>query len=926
MADPELMARLAAIEERLAALEERGALPRVAALAPQPVDSASNAPPIADRLTEVAPRSSAPPSVAALGALPSSAPPPPPPPLTLASVPSPLPRTEAASSAPDRNREFPDPTEPKVDSSSPASLERFLGVQVAAWIGAIVVIAAIAIFAKFALDQGWLQRTPPAVKLAFAYGISAAFAIAGTLLRDRLGRLPAGALLAAGLGGLFVSTCAGVTPLNVLGPAPALLAGIACAIIAGALTLRSRELAVGAISLVGAYVVPVFANIYVFANRADGEPPIAGALYLTAVYGVALTLAWLGPANFAWLRFAGVFQAISGLLLLIDAGRSMPVLSLSFTALWWAMAVAECSLAAMRGKSPRLNTACTVAATSIAATLALRGAFATNPWVDLHSWLPLGMAGAAIAAALYLRTLVPTGGIDTHDRDEDPDASLVADAAARQATVLAILAGALVLAQVGVVVRGGALPVTWAVMGTASILIGRKLAQQPTAWIGVVSVLLGLAATALHAIITAGAAIPLIEYPADPTLRTISAWNLRLADTHIAPLIVAFALLFAARFWSIGGDPLRRASVTAGFLAACASLLWIGLSLAIGFSYTSVALLLAIPIAALLAGRTLSLIKLIALLGSMIAALGWFAATSLHVFEHIGTTHARPTGGAIAAALVIGAHLLLSRRFRQEKFSEIPTVIGFGFGLAALTMLLLVEQLAGPTTRSVTTATIWASVAVGVVSSVGAIIARTSGRELSEGLGLVAASLATAVALVTTIIDAAQPADSVRWVTHALVSPANIAIVVFAICAVALRGGFATSTTVRTTIALHVAAVTLVGSSAFVYRLFDPRVGPPFDASYTLQQSVLSVWLAVLAVGFVVFGFWRRARAARWTGLALLGCVAVKVLVLDMANAETIWRVAALFATGVLLVATSAVYSRAVRGVPTTDRPTAAPR
>jgi hypothetical protein len=226
----------------------------------------------------------------------------------------------------------------------------------------------------------------------------------------------------------------------------------------------------------------------------------------------------------------------------------------------------------------------------------------------------------------------------------------------------------------------------------------------------------------------------------------------------------------------------------------------------------------------------------------------------------------------------------------------------------------------------VTTATIWASVAVGVVSSVGAIIARTSGRELSEGLGLVAASLATAVALTTTIIDAAQPADSVRWVTHALASPANIAIVVFAICALALRGGFATSTTVRTTIALHVAAVTLVGSSAFVYRLFDPRVGPPFDASYTLQQSVLSVWLAVLAVGFVVFGFWRRARAARWTGLALLGCVAVKVLVLDMANAETIWRVAALLATGVLLVATSAVYSRAVRGVPTTDRPTAAPR
>jgi uncharacterized membrane protein len=74
------------------------------------------------------------------------------------------------------------------------------------------------------------------------------------------------------------------------------------------------------------------------------------------------------------------------------------------------------------------------------------------------------------------------------------------------------------------------------------------------------------------------------------------------------------------------------------------------------------------------------------------------------------------------------------------------------------------------------------------------------------------------------------------------------------------------------------------------------------------------VWLAIAAVLFVVYGFKREIRPARWTGLALLGLVAAKVLVLDMAGAATIWRVAALLVTGLLFVATSTVYTRAAKG------------
>jgi uncharacterized membrane protein len=47
--------------------------------------------------------------------------------------------------------------------------------------------------------------------------------------------------------------------------------------------------------------------------------------------------------------------------------------------------------------------------------------------------------------------------------------------------------------------------------------------------------------------------------------------------------------------------------------------------------------------------------------------------------------------------------------------------------------------------------------------------------------------------------------------------------------------------------------------------------------------------------------------------IALLGIIALKVLIFDMANADTMWRVLALLIIGLLLVVTSALYSKAAR-------------
>jgi uncharacterized membrane protein len=102
-------------------------------------------------------------------------------------------------------------------------------------------------------------------------------------------------------------------------------------------------------------------------------------------------------------------------------------------------------------------------------------------------------------------------------------------------------------------------------------------------------------------------------------------------------------------------------------------------------------------------------------------------------------------------------------------------------------------------------------------------------------------------------------------------------------------------------------------SATMVARFFDPRTGPPFESSVALERAAVSVWLALAALGLVIVGFRANRTAVRWAGLSLLGFTALKVVVLDLAGAEPIWRVAAFIATGLLLVGTSVVYSRASR-------------
>ena len=868
MDDQGLRDRLTAIEARLSTIERR--LSGVAWGQEPPVQAMSAAPPTAP----TAPTAAAPP-----------------PPSTPPAAPAPASIASAASVRAHRD-----------------GLERFLGVKVAAWVGGIIVIAAIAVFARYVIEQGWLGMLPPSIKLALAYALSGAFVVAGSVLHDRIGRFPSAALQAAGIGGLYVATCAGVTPFDVFGPTAALLAGIAVAAVGGLVTYRSSEPVVGGISLIGAYLVPAFMGW----NRPEVmELPgqlVTACAALTATYAIALVLARVGPPSFAAFRHAGVLQALCGVQLCMAMGWQPSVALASFVFLWWAMAIGECTYAAMQGRLRTMNLAYSVGATLVAAPIAVHGVRNAFPWSDVHAWIPLVMAAACAGAVVPLRALVPAGGIDARDADEDPAAAAMVAAASQQAKVLAALCGALVLVQVGILVRGDALPAAWAVLGVVAVHMGRSSRTPVLAGLGFASMVLAVVATAAFRFLpTLGVPGTVVwQHPPAGSVER-SMWAIRVDTSMWSPVAVAFALLFAARAWSTGSDPSGRPRAGSVFLAGCAAIAWTLLSLWACDRYASMAALLAVPVAAVLAGRTHMLVKLVSMTWALIAACGWYVVTLVEAVGLDGPA-TRPSGGMVLAALVCGAFLLVSRRYRAERFGQVPAAAALGFGLAAVATLLVIEsRLRGDDVGSERFGTVLAAAVTAATATVCTAWAHRVRMEMVESVGEVGVGLATCAVVYVAVAEAAAPTPGVSWAGHWVLCASTVAALVLVGCAWALRA-FA-----GRALAGLFALAAVAFTSAMVVKFFEPAVAPPFGSSVAIQRVALSAWVALVAVGMVIAGFRRSDVRMRWTGLGLLGAAAVKVLVLDMSEAEPAWRVVALMVTGILLVVTSVVYSRAGR-------------
>jgi hypothetical protein len=108
----------------------------------------------------------------------------------------------------------------------------------------------------------------------------------------------------------------------------------------------------------------------------------------------------------------------------------------------------------------------------------------------------------------------------------------------------------------------------------------------------------------------------------------------------------------------------------------------------------------------------------------------------------------------------------------------------------------------------------------------------------------------------------------------------------------------------------HAHAIAYAALGALGLWIASFEVDRALAGSPMAAQAGLSVVWALYGVALVVLGFARRAKAARYAGLALLTITVGKVLVIDLATIETVWRVVSFFVSGLLLVGTSVLYSR----------------
>ncbi len=89
----------------------------------------------------------------------------------------------------------------------------------------------------------------------------------------------------------------------------------------------------------------------------------------------------------------------------------------------------------------------------------------------------------------------------------------------------------------------------------------------------------------------------------------------------------------------------------------------------------------------------------------------------------------------------------------------------------------------------------------------------------------------------------------------------------------------------------------------------DRAVGTVFvDAPPVARQMSYSIWIALNAAALLSVGFVFHRRVYRFVGLALFGLTSLKVLLVDMKNVNTLYRIASFIGVGLLLVAASWLY------------------
>jgi uncharacterized membrane protein len=845
---------------------------------------------------------------------------------------------------------------PAAEPVPQTQLEQTIGLKWAGWVGAVVVVIGAGLGIKFAYEQGWFEILPPAGRLALMSLAGFGLIGAGEYVFRRIHQLAAACLFGAGVATLFLVSYAGHGYYRLYEPQTAFVLMGLTTVIGAAVAVRGNLLSIAVLSQIGGNLAPVLLH---------SDRPMVGSFlaYLLALQAVAVVLAWWGGPGRWWtlrvMSLATTSLWVAGLVAnpRVDAAGALLTYSLLYATLYQA----ELILSAMRPRgagqpdeaaeplsmSLSASSPSAVAVTfSVAVTALLTAAILSILHDAGHgargAWV-LGLAG--VCAAL--------GAVLSRNRSANyPVHNL--------AVGFRVQAAALVVAAVPVALSGVWIVFGWAVLSLTFAALGNLLNLRISRWAGVMVwrlALLYLAGWTLR---------PLVEF-AGGAVRDVGAhavWLTLLGHDLRAYVVLAWMLAAVGHViaWLINpgasqpadavpGKFRRLARVTHGmagfiwFVASVAGLPPAGATLAIlvyawlllaadlldprlGLAVQS-AVMVGLVTVKWLAVDTLAerlapgwsplarrpvfnaVMGVGTLISATMGALYWLRRGRLWEALTSRKAGARENDSAAAPALALAA--LLTTLFAIAFTFEIDRIVeAAGQG----PMLWPLWQL-----KMMAWTILWMLCLCGYL----ALSRRLEpDDDLRPGWVKAAEVLAVLVAVKYLLIDTllfralagaalSTPLVNFQTLTGAVVVGGMVLVGYLMTRGPADRAAASRGRGVFAVAGFLSILVVLWGGTLELDRFFERMIAAgsgAFADPRLAKQVAFSIFWSVFAVSAVLAGFRFRTKGLRYFGLGLFAVTLLKVVLLDMSQVQTGYRVLSFLGLGLLLMGTSVVYGK----------------
>ena len=767
--------------------------------------------------------------------------------------------------------------------------------------GGLLVVAAVAFFAKLALDKGWIGAVPPLVRAMLLAAVGIGLLIPADLLRRRLGNPAALGLAMAGIGTLYVNGWVMGPVLELLGPVGSLIAMAAAALVGLIVTIRFGSRLIGATSLVAAVVAPYLAG-------GEGNN-VAAAIYFTSIFVVAFGLSAVRPRPFLGLRWISFCILVIGVLPWLASAiqsSAWDVVLITTTAWWFVIHVSSIHLG-HRGFEWRNGASLMVASTALIAIpvpIAMRGLAVGS----IEQWVPLGLGWLCVAFAFQSGVgLGAFNQVDSTSRRRDRCMHALASTAWLEGVTLAMVSLALLLPALGI-------PIAWAVTAVALGYHGRRFKSLPTTIFAGVLVLASQFAASIITMINWGgqdwfAGTPFKMEPVQEAITIPLAWA----------AAVVLAILWPDREDQEPGDDRNRTSV------------WVGLLLAIGILPTMIPALfigdmgwwLLVCSAPFIASSLIARFRgeptaadfpfVMGVICLLILVIGFMVGALVTIGE--GSTNLAIllfAYGLLAMPLI----LLDVRRFGGDAGSNrLPLDIAGGIVMGLACSAASVTWLIGPVNTDLQYGEACVIASVGLVAGplLLSLIRRKETRLIRPSVVVYLALIAVLcwiIGLLVMLDEHGSMAEMALADEQVAVAQPPVHFNVNVWSGLLLLGILCVQTVTSRTLPSTIRSMTpglalfmgLATGSIFLYALLGPgTIG---------AQAGLSIWWAFYSIGLVVVGFMRGVPLVRHCGLGLLAITAIKFLVFDLSGAEPEYRVISALGIGLLMVGTSIVYAR----------------